>query len=120
LCLIDGGHCDLAKALPSLLPICGLGLRLDLCIFTPTGHPTAKMSRAAKLTLASTSCMAIGIVVFVHYAQRAEKAVSYSSTFTETPDFPPVYVYADRNILGDARRGHQRYGAAENQERADG
>ena len=33
------------------------------------------MSRAAKLTLAGTSAMAAGIVVFVHYAQRSEKAV---------------------------------------------
>ena len=34
------------------------------------------MSRAARLTLAATSLSAIGIVVFVHYAQTAEKAVS--------------------------------------------
>ena len=33
------------------------------------------MSRASKLTLAATSLGAIGIVVFVHYSQRAEKAV---------------------------------------------
>ena len=33
------------------------------------------MSRAAKLTLAGTSVMAAGIVVFVHYAQQSEKAV---------------------------------------------
>ena len=33
------------------------------------------MSRASKLTLAGTSCMAVGIVVFVHFAQKAEKAV---------------------------------------------
>lgn len=34
------------------------------------------MSRASKLTLAGTSLVAAGIVVFVHYAQQAEKAVS--------------------------------------------
>ena len=34
------------------------------------------MSKAAKLTLAGTSLAAIGIVVFVHWAQRAEKKVS--------------------------------------------
>ena len=33
------------------------------------------MSRAAKLTLAGTSVMAVGIIVFVHYAQQSEKAV---------------------------------------------
>ena len=36
------------------------------------------MSRAAKLTLAGTSSSAIGIIVLVHYQQRAEKAVSLS------------------------------------------
>jgi hypothetical protein len=35
----------------------------------------AIMSRASKLTLATTSLGAIGIVIFVHYSQRAEKAV---------------------------------------------
>ena len=34
------------------------------------------MSRASKLTLAGTSLSAVGIVVLVHYQQRAEKAVS--------------------------------------------
>ena len=33
------------------------------------------MSRASKITLAATSLGAIGIVFFVHYAQRAEKVV---------------------------------------------
>lgn len=33
------------------------------------------MSTVAKLTLASTAVSAIGVVVFVHYAQRAEQAV---------------------------------------------
>ena len=34
------------------------------------------MSGTAKTTLASTALGAIGIVVFVHFQQRAEKAVS--------------------------------------------
>lgn len=35
------------------------------------------MSRAAKLTLASTSLFALSTIVFVHYAQKSEKAVRY-------------------------------------------
>lgn len=34
------------------------------------------MSTASKLTLAGTTLGAIGIVIFVHYAQTAEKDVS--------------------------------------------
>lgn len=37
---------------------------------------TRQMSTAAKVTLATTSLSALGIVVFVHYQQRADKAVS--------------------------------------------
>ena len=37
--------------------------------------PAAIMSRASKLTLAATSLGAVGIVIFVHYSQRAEKTV---------------------------------------------
>jgi protein PET117 len=33
------------------------------------------MSTKAKLTLAGTSLGALGIIVFVHYSQKAEKAV---------------------------------------------
>ncbi|MCJ1373978.1 hypothetical protein MMC20_005208 [Loxospora ochrophaea] len=36
------------------------------------------MSTASKLTLAGTSIMATGIVVFVHYAQRSEKAAMHA------------------------------------------
>ena len=36
------------------------------------------MSRASKITLATTTLGAIGIVIGVHYAQRAEKAVRLS------------------------------------------
>ena len=35
------------------------------------------MSRAAKMTLLGTSLFAVSTVVFVHYAQQAEKAVSF-------------------------------------------
>jgi hypothetical protein len=38
-------------------------------------HIFATMSRASQVTLASTLAGAIGIVIFVHYSQRAEKAV---------------------------------------------
>jgi len=41
----------------------------------PPGHTFATMSRTSQLTLASTLAGAIGIVVFVHYSQRAEKSV---------------------------------------------
>ena len=37
--------------------------------------PGTVMSTASKLTLAATSLGAVGIVIFVHYAQRAEKTV---------------------------------------------
>ncbi|MCJ1292494.1 hypothetical protein MMC34_004045 [Xylographa carneopallida] len=36
------------------------------------------MSRASKLTLFGTSCMAAAIVVGVHYSQRAEKAAMHA------------------------------------------
>lgn len=35
------------------------------------------MSAAAKMTLAGTSLGALGIIVFVHYAQKADKAVCF-------------------------------------------
>ncbi|KAI9855478.1 MAG: hypothetical protein M1824_006074 [Vezdaea acicularis] len=41
------------------------------------------MSRAAKLTLAGTSAMAAGIVIFVHYAQRAEKAAMHAGVIRD-------------------------------------
>ncbi|KAI9888538.1 MAG: hypothetical protein M1814_006838 [Vezdaea aestivalis] len=36
------------------------------------------MSTASKLTLAGTTLGAVGIVVFVHYAQRADKAAMHA------------------------------------------
>jgi hypothetical protein len=42
------------------------------------------MSKAAKLTLASTTAMAAGIVLFVHYSQQAEKAVSTHRVLVES------------------------------------
>ncbi|KAL5409872.1 hypothetical protein PMIN06_009806 [Paraphaeosphaeria minitans] len=41
------------------------------------------MSRASKLTLATTSLGAIGIVVFVHYSQRAEKAAMHAGVIRD-------------------------------------
>jgi hypothetical protein len=39
------------------------------------------MSRAAKLTLLGSSVFALSTIVFVHYAQQSEKAVSPSRFF---------------------------------------
>ncbi|KAF2450720.1 hypothetical protein P171DRAFT_427036 [Karstenula rhodostoma CBS 690.94] len=41
------------------------------------------MSRASKLTLATTSLGAIGIVVFVHYSQRAEKEAMHAGVIRD-------------------------------------
>ncbi|KAK3201885.1 hypothetical protein GRF29_164g969284 [Pseudopithomyces chartarum] len=41
------------------------------------------MSRASKLTLATTSLGAIGIVIFVHYSQRAEKAAMHAGVIRD-------------------------------------
>ena len=40
------------------------------------------MSRVAKLTLFCSSLFAVSTIVFVHYAQKNEKAVRYSSLGT--------------------------------------
>lgn len=39
------------------------------------GEYVLNMSTKAKMTLAGTAAGALGIIVFVHYAQQAEKAV---------------------------------------------
>ncbi|KAF2638479.1 hypothetical protein P280DRAFT_370051, partial [Massarina eburnea CBS 473.64] len=41
------------------------------------------MSRASQVTLASTLAGAIGIVVFVHYSQRAEKAAMHAGVIRD-------------------------------------
>ncbi|KAF2017841.1 hypothetical protein BU24DRAFT_420904 [Aaosphaeria arxii CBS 175.79] len=41
------------------------------------------MSRASKLTLAATSLGAVGIVIFVHYSQRAEKAAMHAGVIRD-------------------------------------
>ncbi|KAI9777524.1 MAG: hypothetical protein M1839_008818 [Geoglossum umbratile] len=41
------------------------------------------MSRAAKLTLAGTTAMATGIVIFVHYAQQTEKAAMHAGVIRD-------------------------------------
>ncbi len=46
------------------------------------------MSRAAKFTLAGTSLFAISTVIFVHYAQQAEKAVGGRFHFFNSPRRP--------------------------------
>jgi protein PET117 len=59
------------------IPICSIGdgdLFLDFCY--PKG--ASRMSRAAKLTLAGSSLFAVSTIFFVHFQQKAEKAVSTS------------------------------------------
>ncbi|KAI9709763.1 MAG: hypothetical protein M1820_003166 [Bogoriella megaspora] len=41
------------------------------------------MSSTAKITLASTTLGAIGIIVFVHYAQQAEKAAMHAGVIRD-------------------------------------
>jgi len=41
------------------------------------------MSRAAKLTLLSTSAFAVATVVFVHYSQRAEKTAMHAGVIRD-------------------------------------
>jgi protein PET117 len=41
------------------------------------------MSRASKLTLAATSVGTIGICLFVHYAQRSEKAAMHAGVIRD-------------------------------------
>ncbi|KAI9842546.1 MAG: hypothetical protein M1837_007059 [Sclerophora amabilis] len=41
------------------------------------------MSRAAKLTLASTTAMAAGIVAFVHYSQNAEQVAMHAGVIRD-------------------------------------
>lgn len=70
------------------------------------------MSRSAKLTLVGTSCFAVGIVIFVHYAQQLEKSVIFPKPF-----FIYNFNFSSANAFsGHARWCIKRYGAAENQE----
>ncbi|KAF2662612.1 cytochrome c oxidase assembly protein [Lophiostoma macrostomum CBS 122681] len=41
------------------------------------------MSRASKLTLLGTSLGAVGIVIFVHYSQRAEKIAMHAGVIRD-------------------------------------
>jgi hypothetical protein len=51
------------------------------------------MSRAAKLTLTGASLFAVSTIIFVHYAQRAEKAVRLLQfPFLPLP-FPPFLCF---------------------------
>lgn len=56
------------------------------------------MSRAAKLTLLGTSLFAAGTIVFVHYAQTAEKAVCLPSRISSLSLFPISVVHILRNL----------------------
>jgi hypothetical protein len=63
------------------------------------------MSRAAKLTLAGSSLFALGTIVFVHYAQQAEKAVC--SLFFQSlilPDASSCYLHAKTSKIGVCER----------------
>lgn len=71
------------------------------------------MSTASKLTLVGTTIGTIGIVAFVHWAQTAEKSVSWEQSYYSTPCFP----VAD-NIQGNACRCRPRHGAATSETRA--
>ena len=51
-------------------------LHVFLFVTTPNRFDHTIMSTAAKLTFASTTVGAIGIVLFVHYQQKADQAVS--------------------------------------------
>lgn len=61
------------------------------------------MSTASKVTLALTTLGAIGIVISVHYGQKAERAVRTPGTSFST----------QLTLLGNARRRHSGRGAAE-------
>lgn len=68
------------------------------------------MSTASKLTLTGTSITAAAIVVFVHYQQQREKAVSSSAG--------KPFLGANVEILsGNAQRSSQGYGATAGEER---
>jgi len=67
------------------------------------------MSTASKVTLAVTTLGAIGIVVSVHYGQKAERAVSL---------IPFLLSSGFSQLLGNACRCYSRYGATEAEEGA--
>jgi len=48
------------------------------------------MSTASRITLATTLSSAIGIVIFVHYAQKSEKSVSVPSSYSSTVHADPL------------------------------
>ena len=69
------------------------------------------MSTASKITLATTSLAAIGIVVFVHYGQHAEKAVCLLSGDSWIS-------FSLTTILGYARWSNTGYGTAKDKKGA--
>lgn len=67
------------------------------------------MSRAAKLTLAATSAVTVAVVISVHYAQQAEKAVRLPRSLSVSNDGHISHISGDglrAVLLGDACRGH--------------
>ena len=104
------------------------------CIVDPPAERT-KMSTAAKVTLASTTLGAVGIVALVHYQQQAEKTVSIPSCLhtylaTSLRPFPPLSstnpsIFLPKNThakfsLGNARRRSPRHGTTKDQTGAAG
>ncbi|OCK77536.1 hypothetical protein K432DRAFT_304012 [Lepidopterella palustris CBS 459.81] len=63
------------------------------------------MSRAAKLTLAATSLSAIGIVIFVHHAQQAEKAAMHAGVIR---DFEQQRLKKERQLDFDMQQALER------------
>lgn len=64
------------------------------------------MSAAAKLTLATTTLSALGIVVFVHQQQKADKAVCFQLIFLTSHYLLLIMA------TGNAPRRHPRHGTA--------
>lgn len=50
----------------------------ELCAAIAYRTNASNMSRASQITLATTCATAIGVVAFVHFAQKQDKAVSAS------------------------------------------
>jgi hypothetical protein len=62
-----------SKLLPAEFP---LQLYTRLCYLPRHYFTVPTMSRASQITLATTCVTAIGTVAFVHWSQKADKAVS--------------------------------------------
>ena len=70
--------------------------QLELQVEERSNKGETTMSRAAKLTLAGASTFAVSTIIFVHFQQRAEKAVcppSASSLLPPLPLPPPFSIF---------------------------